>query len=65
MSLENSKSEKTEKTREWGKEEELYKEKSAKIIRGPDGHLSLRNDENSVINSILGPHAKHVYTGEG
>lgn len=63
MSLENSKSEKTGKQRNWGKSGELHQERPAKVVRGPDEYLSLRNDENIVLNSILGPSAKHIDVG--
>lgn len=54
MSLENSKSGKTGKKRGWGKRGELHKERPDKVVRGPAEYPSLRNDENIVLNSILG-----------
>lgn len=63
-SLENSKLEKSGNKTELGKDgEQLKREAIVQIDQGPDEHLSLRNDEDIVLNSIVGPCAKRMCTG--
>lgn len=41
--------------------EQLKREATVQIVQGPDEHLSLRNDEDIVLNSILLNTQAHVH----